>query len=102
MRVHNDILKAVDDNKYVFPMFLNLSAAFDTVDHKILLSRLANRFGIRDTAPNSGFFHIFSHVSSSFLLMVLNRQWRICNTDYHRDPCWVLYCIRFTQVHWVI
>ena len=27
-------------------------AAFDTVDHTILVSRLANRFGIRDTALN--------------------------------------------------
>ena len=46
VRVHNDILKAVDDNSSVILLLLDLSAAFDTVDHTILVSRLVNRFGI--------------------------------------------------------
>ena len=45
-------MKAVDDNKSVILLLLDLSAAFDTVDYTILVSRLANRFGIRDTALN--------------------------------------------------
>ena len=45
-------MKAVDDKKSVILLLLYLSAAFDTVDHTILVSRLANRFGIRDTALN--------------------------------------------------
>ena len=52
VRVDNDILKAVDDNKSVILLLLELSAAFDTVDHAILVSILANRFGIWDTALN--------------------------------------------------
>ena len=55
VRVPNHILKCVDDNKSVILLFLDLSAAFDTVDHTILLSRLANRFGVRDTA---GYFFL--------------------------------------------
>ena len=35
--------KAVDDNKFVILLLLDLSAAFDTVDHTILVSRLAKR-----------------------------------------------------------
>ena len=50
VRVHNDILKAVDDKKSAILLLLDLSAAFDTVDHAILVSRLANRFLIRDTS----------------------------------------------------
>ena len=50
VRVQNDILKAVDNNRSVILPLLDLSAAFDTVDHSILLSRLQNRFGIRNTA----------------------------------------------------
>ena len=52
VRVHYDILKTVDDNKSVILLLLHLSAAFDTVDYTILVSRLANRFGISETALN--------------------------------------------------
>ena len=47
LKVQNDILRAVDDNKSVILLLLDLSSAFDTVDHLILLSRLSHRFGIK-------------------------------------------------------
>ena len=46
IRVHNDILSAIDNRRIVILLLLDLSAAFDTVDHTILLSRLRVRFGI--------------------------------------------------------
>ena len=46
IRVHNDIAMAIDQHNSVILVLLDLSAAFDTVDHGILLSRLSNRFGI--------------------------------------------------------
>ena len=46
LRVQNDILKAVDGKKAVFLVLLDLSAAFDTVDHAILLSFLNNYVGL--------------------------------------------------------
>jgi len=33
VKVHNDILRAVDNNDSVVLLLLDLSAAFDTVDH---------------------------------------------------------------------
>ena len=45
VRVHNDILRAIDNGGRVILLLLDLSAAFDTVDHAILLSRLRDRFG---------------------------------------------------------
>ena len=36
LRVQNDILKSIDDKQCVVLLLLDLSAAFDTVDHKIL------------------------------------------------------------------
>ena len=50
VRVQNDILCAIDNNESVILLLLDLSAAFDTVDHSILLSRLHDRFGVNGTA----------------------------------------------------
>ena len=50
LRVHNDILCSLDQNKSVILLLLDLSAAFDTVDYAILISRLSNRFGVKGTA----------------------------------------------------
>ena len=50
VRVQNDILCAIDNNESVILLLLDLSAAFDTVDHSILLSRLCDRFGVKGAA----------------------------------------------------
>ena len=49
-RVHNDILQEIDNRSGVAMVLLDLSAAFDTVDHIILLKRLQSKFGISGTA----------------------------------------------------
>ena len=43
--VHRDILRALDDKKEVILVLLDLSAAFDSIDHKILVARLCSQFG---------------------------------------------------------
>lgn len=49
VRVQNDILRALDEHNAVFLVLLDLSAAFDTVNHPVLLSRLKNRLGLSGT-----------------------------------------------------
>ena len=46
LHVHNDILRAVDEQKAVALVLLDLSAAFDTIDHNIILSRLSKILGV--------------------------------------------------------
>jgi hypothetical protein len=47
LRLHNDIMQAIDNKEAVALVLLDLSAAFDTVDHQILLNRLSSKVGIR-------------------------------------------------------
>ena len=65
VRIQNDILKAVDDNKPVILLLLDLSVAFDNVDRIILVSRLANRSGMRGTALNC--FRLYLQLSKQFV-----------------------------------
>ena len=46
VKVKADILKAMDNQEVTCLVLLDLSATFDMVDHKILLDRLENHFGI--------------------------------------------------------
>ena len=50
LRVKNDVLNAVDRREVVLLVLLDLSAAFDTIDHDILLHRLHDRLGMSGNA----------------------------------------------------
>ena len=49
LTITNDILLSLDRGDNVFLLLLDLSAAFYTVNHSLLLSRLENSFGITGT-----------------------------------------------------
>ena len=48
--VQNDILRAMDHLNIVIMLLLYLSAAFDTVDHNVMLHRLTHDVGVGQTA----------------------------------------------------
>ena len=52
IKVTDDIMNRIDSKKVVFMVLLDLSAAFDTVDHLVLLSRLYHRFNICGSVLN--------------------------------------------------
>ena len=50
LKIHNNIISSKDDGKVTATTLLDLSAAFDTIDHTILLRRLGNWFGVSGKA----------------------------------------------------
>ena len=50
LKIHNDILSSMDDDRVKALTLLDLPAAFDTIDHSILLTRLGDWFGVSGKA----------------------------------------------------
>ena len=52
LKIHSDILASIDAGRVTALTLLDLSAAFDTIDHTILLSRLDDWLGVTWKALN--------------------------------------------------
>ena len=48
LRVHNDIMWTMEKQGITILVLLDLSAAFDTIDHKVLLARMEELLGVQD------------------------------------------------------
>ena len=66
LRVHNDVIGFLDNKQCAILVLLDLSAAFDTIDQDILITRLRNRFGVSGDVLKwfeSYVFHRSQHVN---------------------------------------
>ena len=57
LKILSDLLLACDRGQMTLLALLDLSAAFDTVDHGILIDRLQSAFGVRGSVR--GWIHSF-------------------------------------------
>ena len=82
VRVQNNILEAIDGVKCVFLLLLDLSAAFDTVSHDILLDRVSTDSGISGSAL------------SWILSYLTNRTQSVLVSKKYSDPAHLCYGVR--------
>jgi len=50
VKIHNDLVTSIDQGHVGALVLLDMSAAFDTVDHHLLLRTLEYRFSVSDSA----------------------------------------------------
>src|SRR6476661_4861811 len=50
LRIHNDLARAINQQKVSALVLLDLLAAFDTIDPRILIQRLTSTFGVSGPA----------------------------------------------------
>ena len=65
--VTNDIKLAMDSKKGTILVMIDLSSAFDTIDHSILLSRLELRYGITSVVLEWFRLYLYGRVQRVFI-----------------------------------
>ena len=89
LKIQSDFLMSLDNGKAVVLAFLDMSAAFDTVNHKILLSRLSESFGIKGMALK--WFNSYLTNRKQFVAInnAVSSVWDQCL----KDRCLVRFCM---------
>jgi hypothetical protein len=77
LRIHSDILAALDNKKCVLLIMLDLSAAFDTVDHTTLISRLASVIGVTGKALDWFTSYLKDRFQSVLINGVKSQLWEL-------------------------
>ena len=90
VKINYDILSSLDAGKCTVLVSLALPAAFDTINHNVLLSRLQYLYGITSTA----FKWFQSYIEQRNNHVCVGHS--LSHQAYHRVQCWVPDCLSCT------
>ena len=99
LKVFNDINTAIDYQHECVLVLLDLSAAFDTIDHKILINRLENKYGISGLALE----WLKSYLQERPQRVIVNGTYADPNVTLSAFPKVLYlgpYCFHCIMVHW--
>lgn len=77
------IRQAMNDGKMTGAIFVDLSKAFDAIDHASIINKLPMDFA---THPKNGLHHIYLHELNVFLTKEQSRRQRLFIVVSHKDP----------------
>ena len=98
VHVQNDILLSIGNQQCVVLLLLDLSAAFDTVDHGTLLQRLSSYFGIKGKALD--WFTSYLTDRSQFVQIdVSDKHSLLCGVPQGSVLCRIFYLCDVTTCH---
>ena len=99
MSVLNDVIRAADEGKVTCLVLLDLSAAFDTVDHDILLDVLRRRFLVEE--PALKWFHSYLNDRTQ-VITVDGKDSAPIPVTCRLLQCSIGFCARAGPVHLVL
>ena len=88
LKVFNDLLSIVDSGNNAVLILLDLTAAFDTVDHDVFIARLEHWAGVKGTSLQWFRSYLTNRAFSVtiyclFLKLLMDRPLRISQTSYN-------------------
>ena len=90
VKVTNDILLELDRGKQTAMVMIDISAAFDTIDHAILLDRLSYRYGMTGSVLRWMESYLRDR-SESFLLSTGSSEPQLLKSAFLKARFWDLY-----------
>ena len=96
LRVHNDLRTDLDSRKGVIPCLLDLSTAFDTIDHDTFFQRLSARMGIHSKFLDWFKSYLMDRCHCVWVVRSLHRD--ILPLVSHMDLSLIPMASHFTQI----
>ena len=101
LKIHSDVLASIDAGRVTALTLLDLSAAFDTIDHTTLLSRLDDWFGVTGNALNWFKSYLTGRCQRIKIGDCLSSKADL-KFGFPQESVWVLWFSRSIPLHWVV